>query len=88
QPDIVGLTQWSVFPVTTNYFGSENQSFMINYRVENLEELVQELRTNGVTIVDEISVYEYGKFVHILDPEGNQIELWEPVNEKKELQNL
>jgi predicted enzyme related to lactoylglutathione lyase len=51
---------------------------MINYRVENLASLVTELRKEGVTIVDEIESFEYGKFVHILDIEGNKIELWEP----------
>ena len=51
---------------------------MINYRVENLEALVEELKKNGVTIVDTIETYDYGKFVHILDAEGNKIQLWEP----------
>ena len=51
---------------------------MINYRVENLEALVEELKKEGVTIVDKIESYDYGKFVHIMDPEGNKIELWEP----------
>jgi len=53
---------------------------MINFRVENLERLVEELKSNGVTVLDSIEVYEYGKFVHILDPENNKIELWEPVD--------
>jgi predicted enzyme related to lactoylglutathione lyase len=48
--------------------------------VQNIVGLVNKLRENGVTIVDEIESYEYGKFVHILDPEGNKIELWEPVD--------
>ena len=51
---------------------------MINYRVDNIVELVAELKKENVTIVDEIAEYDYGKFVHILDPEGNIIELWEP----------
>jgi predicted enzyme related to lactoylglutathione lyase len=51
---------------------------MINYRVENLEWLVEKLRKEGVTVVDEIEVFNYGKFCHVLDPEGNKIELWEP----------
>lgn len=51
---------------------------MINYRVENLEALVAELKTSGVTIVDTIETYDYGKFVHILDAEGNKVQLWEP----------
>ena len=54
---------------------------MINYRVENIEDLVEELRNNGVKILDDIETYEYGKFVHILDPENNKIDLWEPVDE-------
>ena len=52
---------------------------MINYRVENLERLVEELRKEGVTILDAIETYDYGKFVHILDFEGNKVELWEPI---------
>ena len=51
---------------------------MINYRVENLVELVAQLKKEGVTIVDEIEEFEYGRFVHILDLEGNRVELWEP----------
>jgi predicted enzyme related to lactoylglutathione lyase len=51
---------------------------MINYRVENLEALVEELKKNGVTIVDAIETVDYGKFVHILDAEGNKVQLWEP----------
>ncbi|MNT56729.1 Glyoxalase-like domain protein [compost metagenome] len=54
---------------------------MINYRVENLVALVQELKKDNVTIVDEISEYDYGKFIHVLDPEGNIIELWEPIGD-------
>jgi len=54
---------------------------MINYRVENLEWLVDELKKEGVTVLDDIETYDYGKFVHILDLEGNKIELWEPVDD-------
>ena len=53
---------------------------MINYGVENLEGLVEELKKNSVTIVDTIENYEYGKFVHILDAEGNKVQLWEPID--------
>ena len=55
-----------------------NKDFMINYRVENIEELVKTLKSEGVNVVDEIETYEYGKFVHIMDPDNNKIELWEP----------
>jgi predicted enzyme related to lactoylglutathione lyase len=71
-------TQWTPFPEKTKYFEPSKQDFMINYRVENLEVLVEELKKEGVNIVDTIATYEYGKFVHILDGEGNKVELWEP----------
>ncbi len=71
-------TQWSPFPETTKYFDPSTRDFMINYRVENLDALVEILKKEGVTIVDEIETYDYGKFVHILDAEGNKVELWEP----------
>ena len=53
---------------------------MINYRVQNIEGLVKQLKTNGVQVLDEIETYDYGKFVHVLDLEGNKIELWEPID--------
>lgn len=73
-----GFTQWSPFSESTKYFEPSTKEFMINYRVENLELLVEELVKNGVTIADKIESFEYEKFVHILDIEGNKIELWEP----------
>ena len=73
-----GFTVWSPFNETTKYFEPSSKGFMINYRVENIEQLLEELKKEGVTVVDEIEVYDYGKFVHILDIEGNKIELWEP----------
>ena len=74
-----GLTQWSPFNETTKYFEPSAKDFMINYRVENLVELVEQLKKEGVTVLDEIETFEYGKFVHLLDIEGNKVELWEPV---------
>jgi predicted enzyme related to lactoylglutathione lyase len=73
-----GVTQWNPFAETTKYFEPSTKEFMINYRVENLEALVEELKKENVTIVDQIQSFDYGKFVHILDLEGNKIELWEP----------
>ncbi|MGN6531981.1 MAG: VOC family protein [Ginsengibacter sp.] len=73
-----GFTTWSPFNETTKYFEPSSKDFMINYRVENLEALVEELKKNGVAVVDAIESVDYGKFVHILDPDGNKIELWEP----------
>ena len=75
-----GVTQWSPFAENTKYFEPSARDFMINSRVENLELLVAELKKEGVTIVDTMETYDYGKFIHILDPEGNKIELWEPVD--------
>jgi len=75
-----GITQWSPFADDTKYFEPSAKDFMINYRVENLELLVAQLQKEGVTILDKMETYDYGKFIHILDPEGNKIELWEPVD--------
>jgi lactoylglutathione lyase len=77
-PEKEGYTVWSAFPADTTYFDPSKKDFMINYRVENIEALVEELKNAGVKILDEITDSEYGKFVHILDPEGNSIELFEP----------
>jgi len=76
-PDKEGATVWGAFDKNTKYFEPSKKDFMINYRVEHIEELVEQLKNAGVTVVDEIAVYDYGKFVHVLDPEGNIIELWE-----------
>jgi predicted enzyme related to lactoylglutathione lyase len=73
-----GFSQWAPFAETTKYFAPSTRDFMINYRVENLDALVAQLKTEGVTIVDTIQTVEYGKFVHLLDIEGNKLELWEP----------
>ncbi len=78
----MGFTQWSPFSSKTKYFEPSQKDFMINYRVENLEALLEELKKQGVTILDEVQAVEYGKFVHIMDIEGNKIELWEPVDEE------
>lgn len=75
-----GLTQWNVNTETAKLYEPSTKDFMINYRVEDLEALVEELKKEGVTIVDKIETYDYGKFVHILDIEGNKIQLWEPVD--------
>jgi predicted enzyme related to lactoylglutathione lyase len=69
--------QWSPFKDNTKYFEPSKKDWMINYRVLNLEKLAKDLKKSGVTIVDTISTYDYGKFLHIMDLEGNKIELWE-----------
>jgi predicted enzyme related to lactoylglutathione lyase len=77
KPEEVGRTVWSLFPQDTDYLGPAQTSFMINYRVANLDEMLAQLRRNGVT-VEKVEEYEYGRFAWITDPEGNRIELWEP----------
>jgi lactoylglutathione lyase len=78
KPEKEGYTVWSIFPADTKDFDPSKKDFRINYRVENLEALVKELKNAGVKVLDDITDSEYGKFVHILDPEGNSIELFEP----------
>lgn len=73
-----GLTQWNPFAENTKYFEPSAKDFMINYRVANLEALVVQLKNEGVTILDKIEDSDYGKFVHIVDMDGNKIQLWEP----------
>jgi catechol 2,3-dioxygenase-like lactoylglutathione lyase family enzyme len=79
-PSQFGLTVWSVFPRDTAYFGDAEQSFMVNYRVRDLDALLAKLRDQGVDQVGEIEDYWYGRFAWIRDGEGNRIELWQPVD--------
>ncbi|WP_419213557.1 VOC family protein [Maribacter sp. X9] len=76
-----GATQWSPMPTDTSYFNPSRSNFMMNFRVENLKQLLATLKEEGVTIVGEIEEYDYGKFGWILDLDGNKIELWEPIND-------
>jgi len=80
RPEEINYLRWSPFDEKTDYFKPSDKQFMINYRVNNMEGLVKKLRENGVTIVDDIQEYEYGKFIHIMDNDGNKIELWEPID--------
>lgn len=73
-------TQWSPFAADTNYFSPSQKQFMQNFRVSNLDSLIEKLKEEGVTIIGEPEAYDYGKFGWILDPEGNKIELWQPVD--------
>jgi predicted enzyme related to lactoylglutathione lyase len=77
-PEEVGSLQWCAFKRGSEYFAPSKKEFMVNYRVQNIEGLVEQFKANGVTVVDDIVSYDYGKFVHIMDGEGNKIELWEP----------
>ncbi len=78
RPDQINSLQWKPFKKGDEYFSPSKKEFMINYTVQNIEQLVSNLKANGVTVLDEIASYDFGKFVHILDSEGNKIELWEP----------
>ncbi len=80
RPEEINYLNWGAFNENTSYFEPSEKEFMINYRVQNIEGLVRNLRQKGVSILDTIETYDYGKFVHIMDLEGNKIELWEPVD--------
>ncbi|MCB9233727.1 MAG: VOC family protein [Bacteroidia bacterium] len=84
RPDEINSLQWKPFKKGDTYFAPSKKEFMINYQVQNLEGLVRQLRANGVTILDTVAVYDYGKFVNIMDLEGNKLELWEPAEETAE----
>jgi predicted enzyme related to lactoylglutathione lyase len=84
EPEEVGYTVWSPFAADTKYFSPSDQPFMVNFRVENLTELVPTLVQEGVQVVGEIEQHENGKFAWILDPEGRKIELWEPVPSRED----
>jgi predicted enzyme related to lactoylglutathione lyase len=77
-PDQIDSLQWSPFKTGDKYFEPSKKEFMINYRVQNLEGMIAKLKDNGVTILDDVTTYDFGKFLHIMDAEGNKIELWEP----------
>lgn len=78
-PSQINYLRWSVMS-NNKYFAPAEKEFMINYRVQHIEKLVDNLKANGVNVLDSIETYDYGKFVHIMDPDGNKIELWEPID--------
>ena len=71
-------TVWAVFPEKTDYFGSPGPAFMVNYRVANLDRMLEQLRQAGI-VIEKTEDYSYGRFAWITDPEGNRIELWQPL---------
>ena len=79
-PKEINYLQWSLFKDDSDYFKPSSQNYMINYRVNDIEGLVEHFRKNKIKVLGDIASYDYGKFVHILDLEGNKIELWEPVD--------
>lgn len=74
-------TVWSPMSADTDYYAPSERDFMINYRVEHLEDLLAQLAAKGVNQVGEMQTYEYGKFAWVMDPDGTKIELWEPKDE-------
>jgi len=83
QRDRTGLTAWAIFPRDTTYFRPSRANFMMNFRVADLDGLLEALRREGVTIDPHREDAPYGRFAWIMDPEGNRIELWEPPEPKK-----
>lgn len=77
-PEVPGCNVFAIFPDTTKYLGPGPAPFMINFRVDNLHELLKALREEGVQVEDKVEEADYGKFGWIADPEGNRVELWEP----------
>jgi predicted enzyme related to lactoylglutathione lyase len=73
-----GMTGWSIFKRSAPYFDPSRATFMINYRVDDLDALLEALHAEGVEIDPKREDYDYGRFAWITDPEGNKIELWEP----------
>ncbi|MGE5382221.1 MAG: VOC family protein [Omnitrophica WOR_2 bacterium] len=80
KPEEVNYLSWAVFGKNNTYLDPSKKEYMINYRVQNLQGLIRNMKKNGVTILDTIETYDYGKFVHIMGPDGNKIELWEPID--------
>ena len=77
RPEEIGHTAWRIFPTDAKYFGESSTSLMINYRVANLDRMLEQLLKSGVKI-EKVEDYDYGRWAWIMDPEGNRIELWEP----------
>jgi predicted enzyme related to lactoylglutathione lyase len=78
-PATTGMTVWSLFPADSSYFGAGLQTAMVNYRVDDLDALLDQLRAADVAIDPKREDYDYGRFAWITDPEGNRIELWQPL---------
>ncbi|HEV3485781.1 MAG TPA: VOC family protein [Vicinamibacterales bacterium] len=79
-----GLTVWHVAEAASQWFHPSNAPFMINYRVDSLDQMLEDLRAGGVQVIGGPEAHENGKFAWVLDPDGNKVELWEPMiwNEK------
>jgi predicted enzyme related to lactoylglutathione lyase len=74
-------TVWTIFKGDTKYFQPSTQPFMINYRVDDIDAMIAQLRAAGVEVDEKAEDSDFGKFAHGMDPEGNRFELWEPKKE-------
>ncbi len=81
-PKGTGTTAWSLFPAESKYFGPGTQTAMVNYRVDDLDGLLEKMKADGVTIDPKREEYGFGRFAWIVDPEGNRVELWQPLEHK------
>ena len=77
-PNSERYTVWAPFSAGTDYFAPSTKPFMINLQVENLDEVLTQLKAEGVDVDPRVESCDYGKFAWIMDPEGNRVELWEP----------
>ena len=80
-PEKIGHTQFSVFEKGSAYLKPGTKDYMINFRVNDVKAIIEDFKRKGLQVAGEIEEYEYGKFGWVIDPEGNKIELWEPVDE-------
>ncbi|MEC4591230.1 MULTISPECIES: VOC family protein [Nitrospirillum] len=78
RPDRPGTTAWSLFPEDSTYFAPSTAPFMINFRVDNLDAMLAQLRAFGAAVDERVEQSEFGRFGWVMDPEGNRVELWEP----------
>ncbi len=76
--DVIGTTVWSTFPSTTTYFDPTRAPFMINYRVDDLDAMLEQLRQAGAAVDAKTDDSDFGRFGWATDPEGNRFELWQP----------
>jgi predicted enzyme related to lactoylglutathione lyase len=78
----LGVTVWAAFDADTDYFGPVEQTYMVNYRVDDLDAAIERLRSAGATVSPLVQQDAYGRFAWAYDPEGNRFELWQPAPDK------
>jgi len=77
---VAGSTAWNIAAAQSDQFAPSTATFMVNYRVADLHALVKVLRAEGCNVLEKIDDSEYGKFGWVIDPEGNKVELWQPLD--------